>query len=280
MRVRAHSSLLLRFSPLLGPTCAFLRPLSMASAAGDGCCPPGSHGAPPAFDAKPDGIFLSVGKDTPCYYVAPSNASNKAMILFPDIWGLKSRIVKISDWLAQQASCHVLVCDCFRGETKDDHADMKKWFLSVPYEPNIASDVTACVDYLEKEKQVASFGAMGFCWGNWAIGKTCQFQAVPWKVAVCPHPSFKVENMFGGGDIEVMQSIACPVLMMPAGNDPPYLRPNSEEFKAMPHKLSKSVPFEEMKHGWTTRGDMTDPKMKRDVEAALQETLKFIKQHL
>jgi dienelactone hydrolase len=281
-----------------------------AAEGGESCCPPGSIGAPPGpaptFDDQhqPKGTFVTV-PDTlmPCYYVAPSSASEsasaasyagntKAMILFPDVWGFQSRILLIADWLAQHASCHVLVIDFFRGETKDDHADMKAWFEGIPYEPTIARDLASCIDYLQTKHGITDFGAMGFCWGGWAIAKTCQASSlssataavVPsWKVVVSPHPSFKIEPwVFGGDDVQLMQSMTCPVLLMPAGNDPPYTQPDSAEFQAMPNKKSsKSIHFQDMSHGWTTRGDLTDdPKLKRDVDAALQASLDFIQTHL
>jgi dienelactone hydrolase len=254
------------------------------------CCPPGSMGAPSPslFTEDPDGEFITIDKNntnTPCYLTSfPKNSSNnKAMVLFPDVWGMKSRIVKIADWIAKEANCCVLVIDFFRGETKDDHADnMKKWFESVPYQPTIENDVSVAIDYLKKERGVTSFGAMGFCWGGWAIAKTCQVGNIDWRLVISPHPSFKVEPwVFSGNDVTLMQSMTCPVLLMPASNDPRYTKPDSPEFQAMPNKSSKSIPFEDMQHGWTTRGDvMTDPTMKRDVEAALQETLKFVKIYL
>lgn len=265
-----------------------------AAATTTSCCPPGSIGAPPpTFDQEKQGSLLTIGTTTatPCYYVTPpasSSASKKAMVLFPDVWGFQSRILQIADWLAQQADCHVLVCDFFRGETNDDHPDMKAWFTSVPYEPNVAQDVASCVEYLQKEKGVTALGAMGFCWGGWAIAKTCQgssSSSLPpalWKLVVSPHPSFKIEPwVFGGDDVALMQSMTCPVLLMPASNDSPYTKPESPAFQAMPHKGSKSIAFEEMAHGWTTRGDLEkDPIMKRDVEAALQATLEFVQKHL
>jgi dienelactone hydrolase len=259
----------------------------------EGCCPPGSLGAPPppppefGDAANKKGTIVTIrSKNTPCYYTSPSKASSLGLILYPDVWGFQSRILQIADWLAQEGNYHVLVCDSFRGETKDDHPDMKAWFTKVPYDPIVADDTDACIEYLKTEKGVSDFGAMGFCWGAWAIGKTCKERTptIPWKAVVSPHPSFAIEEkIFGGDAVGLMQSITCPLLLMPAGNDPAYTKPGSPEFQSLRatcSKESKSIAFEEMKHGWTTRGDMNDPAMKRDVEAALQETLKFFQMHL
>ncbi len=39
-------------------------------------------------------------------------------------------------------------------------------------------------------------------------------------------------------------------------------------------------PFDEMRHGWTTRGDLTDPKVERDVKKAMEKAASFLDRHL
>jgi dienelactone hydrolase len=287
----------------------------------DGCCPPGSHGAPvtntaaqqgttsvtlPAgyFDESPKGEFMtleggggggngetSTSTSTPCYYsspVSPPSCHNSSgLIIYPDVWGFQSRILRIADLLAETVPCHVLVVDCFRGETKDTQPDMKAWFQRVSYDSVVKPDTDVCVKFLKEQKNVTEFGALGFCWGAWAIAKTCQQQVVlsasPWKVVVSPHPSFRVEKMaFDGDDVSLMQSIHCPVLLLPAANDPEYTKPESDEFQSMPNPTtSRSIEFRDMSHGWTTRGDLSsDPKLKRDLDESLREIRAYIQKYL
>ena len=40
------------------------------------------------------------------------------------------------------------------------------------------------------------------------------------------------------------------------------------------------VTFPDQKHGWTTRGDMSDPKVERDVQKALNLTLAFFTKYM
>ena len=40
------------------------------------------------------------------------------------------------------------------------------------------------------------------------------------------------------------------------------------------------VTFPDMKHGWTTRGDMSDPKVDRDVKKALNLALGFFTKYM
>ena len=107
----------------------------------------------------------------------------------------------------------------FRGETKDNHPDMQPWFTNVPHDPLVKNDVLACWEFLQTAKGATDFGVMGFCWGAWAIA--CTHRDVSGNVVILPHPSFCIESwIFGGNNVELMQSIPCPVLLMPASNDP------------------------------------------------------------
>ncbi len=40
------------------------------------------------------------------------------------------------------------------------------------------------------------------------------------------------------------------------------------------------VEFPEMTHGWTVRGDLSDPKVAKDTKAAIEEAFKFVEQHM
>jgi dienelactone hydrolase len=227
------------------------------------------------------GILLTLGPThTPCYYTAPSSDTRHGIVVYTDVWGFQSRIRQICDYLARHGNFHVTSPDCFRGETYADHRqDLAKWLSNTPYEPSVAQDTQACLEYL-KSKGVHGVGTMGFCWGAWAIGKSSQ-AGIPWRAAVAMHPSFKVERVaFDGDDVQVMKQIACPLLMLAAGNDLDYTKPGSPEEQDILERGGKCVLFPDMVHGWMTRGDMKDANIDRDVKIALQETLGFLRSKL
>jgi dienelactone hydrolase len=250
------------------------------------CCPPGSHEAPVLLndaDAAPRGSLLTLGASTPCYYAAPSTETSRAgIVVYTDVWGFQSRIRTLCDSLAEHGNLHVLCVDCFRGQTNADHAhDFVSWIQSTPYDPLVANDTRLCLDYLESKHGVTNnVGTIGFCWGAWAIGKS-SVAGIPWKVAVALHPSFKIERVaFQGDDVKLMQQISCPLLMLPAANDAEYTKPHSAELVGIVERGGKSILFRDMLHGWTTRGDMSNKNIERDVKEALRQTLEFLVQHL
>merc|ERR1712166_1169864 len=71
-----------------------------------------------------------------------------------------------------------------------------------------------------------------------------------------------------------------PVLLMPAGNDDDKIKPDGEGTQALAKAGGKSVCFPDMIHGWCSRGDLKDEKVKRDVEAPMALGIAFFAEHL
>jgi len=83
----------------------------------------------------------------------------------------------------------------------------------------------------------------------------------------------------GEEEKDILQNIKCPQLFMPAGNDPPTVKPGGLGCDVLGDKL-EIIEFPDMMHGWTTRGDMSDAKVNRDVKKAVQAAIDFFKKHV
>lgn len=104
---------------------------------------------------------------------------------------------------------------------------------------------------------------------------------VPWKVGVSPHPSMSIEQrVFGRDEGEMLSHVTMPFLLLPAGNDPDTVKPGHPFVTKLEEKGGKSIVFEDMVHGWTTRSDLTDENILRQVQKALSLTIDFLRQHL
>ena len=245
-----------------------------------------------SWEGPPQGTFLNIERatptttTTPCYLAMPSTSTTTArrhgIIVYTDVWGFQSRLPLICDRIAAQGY-HVIVPDCFRGETKDDHPnDMIEWFQNTSWEAVVQQDTQACLKYLEEHYQITNVSALGFCWGGWALAKACQ-KGISWTCAISPHPSFRVEEAaFGGDSIQLMTQLGkhCPVLLLPGHNDPEYTKPQSPEFQRLQAQSrggkSRSIPFPDMVHGWMTRSDLNDEKVRRDVDLGMKEIIAFL----
>merc|ERR1719461_3217 len=106
--------------------------------------------------------------------------------------------------------------------------------------------------------------------GGWAAFKFCEMGFECDAIGI-GHPSCQLEGVYGGDVVKLAGKVNCPVLFMPAKGDDPALYDNEKgtvvkALRANPKgKTSKTVYFNDMAHGFMTRGDETDEKIKRDV---------------
>mmetsp|Transcript_6018 Transcript_6018/g.17212 ORF Transcript_6018/g.17212 Transcript_6018/m.17212 type:complete len:286 (+) Transcript_6018:46-903(+) len=234
-------------------------------AAGESCCPSGSWPAlRPPDDYQPRGTEDRID-DLPVYYVGTPGP--KAVIVFPEVFGWAGRLKGICDTLADEGF-FVVMPDCHRGDTAAGKSNTAQWIGQSPYSTVVGPDIKRLMDWLTA-KGATSVGAMGFCWGVWALAKASA-SGVPLKCGVGAHPSTQLERLaFGGDELEMMRRVQMPILLMPAGNDPPGIQPGGDVAEAAVAKGGSVRDFPRMQHGWVSRGELSDPAVKTDVEAAM-----------
>ena len=103
----------------------------------------------------------------------------------------------------------------------------------------------------------------------------------PLKCGVGIHPSLQVESAVHGDDESAMiDSIRIPILFLTAGDDDDRLKPGGVYARAVEREGGRCVNFPEMRHGWTTRGDLGVPGVRRDAELALTLAVDFLGKNL
>lgn len=240
------------------------------------CCPQTSWPyltAPEEYKAQGEESKLG---DLPVYTVGKGD---KGIIVLPEVWGWAGRLKGICDSLAAEGY-YVVMPDCHRGTTPaKDFSNFGPWVDSYPWDPIIKQDFQALMKHLESAG-VKRVGAIGFCWGVWALSKASS-EGVPLVCGVGPHPSTKLEAMIQkGNEVEMMKKIKMPILLCPAGDDGPEVKTGGAVCDLVKAKGGDSISFPDMKHGWMTRGDLKDETVKRDVEACMAKALAFFKSNL
>ena len=122
------------------------------------------------------------------------------------------------------------------------------------------------------DKGCASVGAVGFCWGAWVVWKLSATGKV--QAGASCHPSTKVEEvLWGRSEAALAKTVRCPQLLLPAGNDPANLKEGGELVEIIRGSglVCETFEFAEMRHGWSIRGDASDPAVARDVRAAVDK---------
>jgi len=271
------------------------------------CCPSVSWGSPfdvphrtKSVDNANDGKSIMIGpnKDLEVYITKPMDTNTvvekKAIMVFTDVYGLQNRLFAICDTLASDLNLYVVAIDCFRGETKDNHEnDFLDWIKKHPYDVvqtsndgvhSVNNDIEWCFEFLSDQFDIdpANVGAIGFCWGVWAMTKAIS-SGIPFKCGLGFHPSIKLEDIHGGDQVSMARiaSKKAPLFYCVSGNDPDNIKPGGEVAQIisssrhnvddkLKRQQPKCIEFPDMIHGWVSRGDTSKENVKRDAEKALQ----------
>eukprot|EP00992_Anisonema_acinus_P006595 TRINITY_DN210_c0_g1_i2.p1 TRINITY_DN210_c0_g1~~TRINITY_DN210_c0_g1_i2.p1 ORF type:complete len:256 (+),score=26.97 TRINITY_DN210_c0_g1_i2:53-820(+) len=252
------------------------------------CCPPGSEpGLAPSHEDA--GNVVDV-EGVSCYVVGSGSST---VIIGPDVWGWNGgRVRQVADSLAATGVRVVIpkLLDPFEGGTDGDAlppdfdlaariGEFVPWVKQVSPWEVIRAKMEKVLNYVKDAQKLAY---LGFCYGGWLAFKCATLEPKPVAIAI-PHPSCHLENFVFGEDIPAMVAgVACPVLFLPAGNDPPTYAPGGEIFDLLKSKFpdTTSQAFPEVNHGWTLRGDLTNETVARDAKEALRLAFEFIQKYL
>ena len=252
------------------------------------CCPPS---ALPYLAAKPATKGSKKAIESVEFYETGAQ-SKAAIILFPDVWGWDSgRTRALADAFAEQGyRTYVpkVLQPAHKGGTDGDGlppdfdlatqgAEFMEWVVTVKWD-GIDAKVNALLAYAKKEG-ADSIGVVGCCWGGWACFETSAMSKDV-KVGVIFHPSCHIVAAHGGEVHALAKKVQAPHYIMPAKSDDPALYgPEGSVIKELPAG-SKQKTFPEQEHGWTSRGDASDPAVAAAIKDAMTEAFGYLKEHL
>lgn len=229
------------------------------------------------------------------------------ILAFSDVFGpMSGRHRRICDEMAT-AIPGSLVClpDLFDGEpicpdfldSKFPGLRLKLFFPKMLYRiryrygwTKLGPKIQALVDSFSSLSSSIPMCTFGFCFGGYLAVKASSTGS--FRGAVGFHPSLIVGRLQSSPhsekDADLAKAVRCPQLMIPAQNDDASVKPGGEftNLVATAYPLSKSVCFENMVHGWMTRG-ADDPMLpqpagaesvRESQESALKLAVEFFQQ--
>jgi len=179
----------------------------------------------PVEDAKyvPKGETIEVGGAS-CYRVGHNWGT--AVVVMHDVFGPDSGGHKqICDRLADGGH-YVVMPDFFEGGSVEPYykagrvPDGKKWLSKFGWNQHCGPIMEGVYEHLYKDIKVDRCGSIGFCWGAWAVAKTCQ-DPQKMHAGVWAHPSCQVgHELYGEGDeFELASLVQSPTLILPTPQD-------------------------------------------------------------
>jgi len=242
------------------------------------CCPASAWGRLEGEEGYvPQGKLEKKG-DIDIYTVG---SGEKCIIWNYDIFGLNAGRTKMLADMFADCGYLVLIPDWYRnGEGKaPTEPDVVEFLKSKTQWTSLATDWTEKVLPYAKSLGAKRFGAIGTCWGSYMVLRLSAeadfFGGVSW------HPSHTpISGLLGESASELVKGIKCPQLVCPAGGDAKEDLNGEAHQQLVGEQMWQVEEFLEMKHGWTTRGDMKDEKVKRDVHKAIEDAIGFFKKHL
>jgi len=241
------------------------------------CCPPESWGNLQLQDYQPKGTVVRQG-DMDIYKVGKGE---KCIIWNYDIFGLNAGRTRQTADLFADCGYMVLIPDWYRngdGRSPMD-SDVVDFIKRNTDWAKLEKDLTEKVLPFAKQQGAKRFGSVGTCWGSYMV---IRLSALPdFYAGVSWHPSHsRITGMMGETTADIVKAIKCPQLVMPAGNDQEVDKTGGEHQQLLGASMWEVVEFPEMQHGWSVRGDMSDPAIERDVKKAIEGGLEFFKKHL
>ena len=282
------------------------------------CCPPGAIGTTfQKNDLKPKGKIYNLSavgddrsglKGLPCYKSCGNCTTNphpkRVILVFSDVFGIDNGNHKLfCDQLQTSMGddTQVWMPDFFRGHPilRDlgwDFLTFNKLVAGLQFtlhrlrisSETIEADLTQIVVPKIREIGCQSVGVVGFCFGGWVIARCLALENSTISCGVGIHPSWQPEKFYAKpttSEEELGERTQTkPMLLLPAKQDQ-ALMADTDIVKALAERRSikpeeVAIAFPEMDHGFVSRGDSSDPKIKEAQERALSLTAEFLKKHL
>ncbi|EGV63676.1 hypothetical protein PSN45_004279 [Yamadazyma tenuis] len=219
-------------------------------------------------EGTPAGSYSTVhGLDT---YVTGDVTNKKILVIITDIFGYKlNNVLLLADQLAKLGGYKVLIPDIFDGDIFVAGNDVQAWFPKHS-ESIVAPIINDFLKKLKEDEKPTFLGGIGYCFGGKYVmqhlSKDGYFDA-----GATPHPSLVVT-----ADVEAIERpllISTPYADQMFGND---LRRETEDILSKKEGLKWEITlFSGVTHGYSVRGDISQPQIKYAKEKTVMDQLAF-----
>jgi len=249
------------------------------------CCPASRCALTPAPEYEAKGVFHNVsnphnGKELRYYQVDGEKIGKHAIILIHDVFGIDcGRHLGVCDALAQALNCRVVCPDLFRGDVSTfEMLDTPEFMELVKRHPpeSVAKDLDYMYQELLTPEQFDSIGLVGFCWGCLILHAEAGRSPDPRvKAGANFHPALGLAGCFSLSEKDLVADHKLKMLYCPCSDDPDNVKPGG----MLPESATIHV-FEDQQHGFMTQGDVSDEKLRNDIDLGIDLAKAHFAAHL
>lgn len=265
------------------------------------CCPPGAEPLLIMADYKPKGQMISMG-DIECYVAWPSAKTQRAIILFQDIFGIHvGRLKQLCDMLAEKgygavapdftsknpivkhapkygANCRCfgsfLLAMCCGGAAPKNRA--------LSWENSMGNLVMDSVVPWMRQKGATKFASLGFCWGTYGAMSCGKYPDI-FSCSVSFHPSTEFFcKSTKEDDLALFRSIKVPQLVVATNMESKKYKPGGAAQLACQEDGTRTEWFleEKQSHGFMTRGDTSKEETRAAIKMWMEKMFEFFEANM
>lgn len=200
-----------------------------------------------------------------------------------DIFGFnEGRTREIVDLIADNGFT-VLIPDYYRGTAAKKHTLNRRLGLFIKRNSHwgkLKKDWEDVVLPYAMDHGCTTFGAIGTCWGSYMVVRMSSHPLISAGVSMYPSHS-PIMKVMKEKEKDILAQIqdSSKQLFMPSAQDHDNVKPGGMGEAVLGSRLT-IVEFPDMKHGWTTRGDISVGEVKRDVGKAIKRAVEHFETHL
>lgn len=268
----------------------------------ENCCPPDSI---PFLEEDPNYVPQGEMINYNGVHAYCIGNGKKCLIFLHDIFGLNSGMNKQHcDTLAKYLADYVVVAPDFfpTGNILGDDPLKERgsaiipkliWplcccklfgFLQRHSWDNSSGDIfNKTTEYFLSEKGVESFALLGFCWGSYIAFKACGEANHRIRILcnLSCHPSVhSLAGRFNEKEIDIVERVNCPQFVAATKNEPSSWKPGGEIQSLLSKKAfaqhNEFVVYDQMSHGFVTRGDTKDKATREAIQDCLTKIIHYL----
>ena len=221
-----------------------------------------------------------------CYFVG---SGEKAVIVFPDIFGYDFWLMRLMCKLIADNGYFVAFPDIFHGDSwppelefGENFSNLFKWLKKFPWHSKVKPDAHKLVNHL-KSRGCTSIGSFGFCCGAYLVLHLSADESLNCGLSL--HPSYEIPAIYDESLDEMAKLIKCPQYLCVSGGESPTFSKGGNVYEILEEKFGEKnghKSFPEMNHAFFIPDEEVEDEARvtKEVKIVMKGIIEFLRKSL